>query len=149
MKLMAGIVLFLLCALAGEEKSRRLLRREQELFSLRELIKRIGEGQLTALVSFREAALSCPPSPTRDQLLRLAEGREKDVPLLKREEADRLLAYVRSESRSPSALRGDLDDLLALLLRAGEQARAERTSKGQIYRSVGCLVGAAALLLVL
>ena len=149
MKLMAGIALFLLCALAGEGKSRRLLRREQMLFNLHELIGRIGAKQLTALVSFREAALSCPPSSERDQLLGLAEGREIGVSLLKKEEADRLMAYARSESRSPSALRAELDGVLSLLRRAAEQARAERVSKGQICRSMGIFVGAAALLLVL
>ena len=66
MKLLAGIVLFCLCALAGEERARRLQRREKRLAKLHELILAIGDRQMNALVSFREGALLCPPSPERE-----------------------------------------------------------------------------------
>ena len=149
MKLMAGIALFLLCALVGEGRSRRLLRREQTLLAFHELIRRIGEKQLTALVSFREGALTCPPSPEREALLQLASGGEPPVSLLTAEERARIAAYARSESRSAAALRAERDELLSLLEKNREQARADLLRKGQVCRSVGYLVGAAALLLVL
>ena len=149
MKLLAGIALFLLCALVGEGRRRRLLRREQTLCAFHELIRRIGERQLTALVSFQEGALSCPPSPERETLLQLAGGEEPPIPLLAAEERARIAAYIRSESRSSAALRAERDELLTLLEKSQEQAGAELLGKGQIYRSVGYLVGAAAMLLVL
>ena len=149
MKLLAGIALFLLCALAGEGKSRRLSHREQTLRRLHELIREIGEKQLAALVSFRESALSCPPSPERELLLQLACGKEVSAPLLTAEERDGLKAYARAESRSSADLRTERDALLALLQRSREQTAAELKSKGQVYRSVGYLTGVAALLLVL
>ncbi len=149
MKLLAGIALFLLCALAGEGKSRRLVHREQTLLRLHELVREISERQLAALVSFREGALSCPPSYEWELLLKLAAGKEISAPLLTAEEQDSLAAYARAESRSPAALRAERDALLALLSRNREQAKAELAGKGQVYRSVGYLTGVAALLLVL
>ena len=149
MKLLAGIVLFLLCALAGEGKARRLQRRERALSKVHELIFEIGERQQNALVSFREGALMCSPSPEREQLLKLAGGEELCLPMLTAEERSSLAAYARSESRSVSALKDERDSLLSLLQKAREQAAEERTHKGQICRSVGYLCGAAALLLVL
>ena len=149
MKLLAGIALFLLCALAGESRSRRLQRRAQALLKLYELIREIGERQLAALLSFQESALRCPPSPEREQLLELARGKEPSMPLLTAEEQSALAAYARSETRSPAALRAERDALLALLQRSREQTAAELKNKGQVYRSVGYLTGAAALLLVL
>ncbi len=149
MKLLAGMALFLLCALAGEGKSRRLQRRAQTLFRLHELVREIGDRQLAALMSFREGVLYCQPSPEREQLLRLASGKEAALPLLTAEENDALGAYARSDSRSPSALRAERDGLLALLRRSREQAEAELESKGRVYRSVGYLCGAALLLLVI
>lgn len=149
MKLLAGIALFLLCAVAGESRSRRLQRREQALLKLHELIREIGERQLTALVSFREGALRCPPTPEREQLMDLSRGREPSMPLLTAEERNALAAYARSETRSPAALRAERDALLALLQRSREQTAAELKNKGQVYRSVGYLTGVAALLLVL
>lgn len=149
MKLLAGIALFLLCALAGEGKGRWLRRRAQTLLRLQELIREIGDRQLAALVSFQEGALVCPPSPERDQLLLLAKGKDTSLPLLTAEENDALTAYARSESRSSSILRAERDGLLALLRRSREQAETEFKSKGQVYRSVGYLCGAALLLLVI
>ena len=149
MKLLAGIALFLLCALAGESRSRRLQRRAQALLKLFELIREIGERQLAALVSFREGALRCPPSPEREQLIDLSRGRGPSMPLLTAEEQGALAAYARSETRSPAELRAERDALLALLRRSREQTAAELKSKGQVYRSVGYLTGVAALLLVL
>ena len=115
MKLLAGIALFLLCALAGESRSRRLQRRAQALLKLYELIREIGERQLAALLSFQESALRCPPSPEREQLLELTRGKEPSMPLLTAEEQSALAAYARSETRSPAALRAERDALLALL----------------------------------
>ena len=149
MKLLAGIALFLLCALTGESRSRRLQRRAQALLKLYELIREIGERQLAALLSFQESALRCPPSPEREQLLELARGKEPSMPLLTAEEKSALAAYARAETRSPAALRAERDALLALLQRSREQTAAEIKNKGQVYRSVGYLTGAAALLLVL
>ena len=149
MKLLAGIALFLLCALAGESRSRRLQRRAQALLKLFELIREIGERQLTALLSFQESALRCPPTPEREQLMDLSRGREPSMPLLTAEERNALAAYARSETRSPAALRAERDALLALLQRSREQTAAELKNKGQVYRSVGYLTGVAALLLVL
>ena len=149
MKLLAGIALFLLCALAGESRSRRLQRRAQALLKLFELIREIGERQLAALVSFREGALRCPPSWEREQLLELARGKEPSMPLLTAEEQSALAAYARSETQSPAALRAERDALLALFQRSREQTAAEIKNKGQVYRSVGYLTGVAALLLVL
>ena len=149
MKLLAGIALFLLCALVGEGRSRRLLRREQTLRAFHELIRQIGERQLTALVSFREGALTCPPSPEREALLQLAGGGEPPMSLLTAEEKARVAAYARTESRSSVALRAERDELLSLMEKNRELAGAELLHKGQVYRSVGYLVGAAALLLVL
>ena len=149
MKLLAGITLFLLCALAGEGRSRRLRRRAQTLLRVYELIHEIGDRQLTALMSFREGALFCPPSPERERLLLLANGTDAALPLLTGEENAALGAYARSESRSSSALRAERDGLLALLQRNREQAEEELQNKGQVYRSVGYLCGAALLLLVI
>ncbi len=149
MKLLAGIALFLLCALAGESRSRRLQRRAQALLKLHELIREIGERQLTALLSFQESALRCPPSPEREQLMDLSRGRGPSMPLLTAEEQNTLAAYARSETRSPAELRAERDALLALLQRSREQTAAEIKNKGQVYRSVGYLTGVAALLLVL
>lgn len=149
MKLMAGLALFLLCALVGEGQARRLLRRERTLGKLCELIRQIGDGQLSGLVSFQEAALRCSPSPERDQLLALARSGEPMTPLLTAEERALLLAYARSESRSVSALRRERDALLALLQRERDRTREELSRKGRVYRSVGYLCGAAVLLLVL
>ena len=149
MKLLAGIALFLLCASAGESRSRRLQRRAQALLKFFELIREIGERQLTALLSFQESALRCPPSPEREQLMDLSRGRGPSMPLLTAEEQSALAAYARSETRSPAALRAERDALLALLQRSREQTAAEIKNKGQVYRSVGYLTGVAALLLVL
>ena len=149
MKLLAGIVLFCLCALAGEERARRLQRREKRLAKLHELILAIGDRQMNALVSFREGALLCPPSPEREELLKMSGGGESDMPLLTGEEKARLAAYARSDSRSVAALRSEREALLALLQQDGTRTREELTHKGQVYRSVGYLCGVAALLLVL
>ena len=149
MKLLAGMALFLLCALWGEGKARRLQRREQTLARLHDLLRDVGDRQLTGLVPFREAVLRCSPSPERALLLDLLEDRETSLPLLTTEEAARLKAYARSESRSVTALRGELDALLSLLQGERERTRAEHRGRGQVYRSVGYLFGVAALLLVL
>ena len=149
MKLLAGIALFLLCALAGESRSRRLQRRVQALLKLHELIREIGERQLAALVSFREGALRCPPSPEREQLMDLSRGRGPSMPLLTAEEQGALAAYARSETRSPAELRAERDALLTLLQQARDSTREELGRKGQVYRSVGYLCGVAVLLLVL
>ena len=82
MKLLAGIALFLLCALVGEGKSRRLAKRERTLSAFCTLIREIGERQQSALVSFREGALMNSPSPEREALLELAGGRDPDLALL-------------------------------------------------------------------
>ena len=124
-------------------------RRAQALLKLFELIREIGERQLTALLSFQESALRCPLSSEREQLLELARGKEPSMPLLTAEEQSALAAYARSETRSPAALRAERDALLALLQRSREQTAAELKNKGQVYRSVGYLTGVAALLLVL
>ena len=149
MKLLAGALLFLLCGLAGEGKARSLVRRERTLGKLHDLIREIGDRQLSGLVSFREGTLRCAPSPERDQLLALSQGKEADMPLLTAEELSALGAYARSESRSLEALRAERDGLLSLLQRERDQTREELSRKGQVYRSVGYLCGAAALLLVL
>ena len=81
MKLLAGIALFLLCALVGEGKSRRLAKRERTLSAFCKLIREIGERQQSALVSFREGALMSPPSPEREALLELAGGKDPDLVL--------------------------------------------------------------------
>ena len=149
MKLLAGALLFLLCGLVGEGKARRLARRERSLKDLHGLIEKIGNWQLSGLVSFREGALRCPSSSERDQLLALAQGKEAELPLLTAEERSALTAYARSDSRSLEALRAQRNALLALLREAQERTRQELSHKGQVYRSVGYLCGAAVLLLVL
>ncbi len=149
MKLLAGIALFILCALMGERRARWLQRREQALSKFHELIRRIGDRQLSGLVSFSEAALGCPPSKEREELLKLSRGEGVETPLLTGEETARLLAYARSESRSVEALRSERDALLVLLEQERDRTKEEWTHKGQLYRSVGYLCGAAALLLVL
>ena len=149
MKLLAGALLFGLCALAGEGKARRLVRRERTLMKLHGLIQEIGDRQLTGLVSFREGALRCPPSAEREQLLVLAQGKEGDMPLLTAEERAALTAYARSETGSVAELRAKREGLMTLLQQARAQTRAELSQKGQVYRSVGYLLGAAVLLLVL
>lgn len=149
MKLLSGTLLFLLCALVGEGKARNLVRRQRTLAGLIGLIQQIGDRQLSGLVSFREGALRCPPSPEREQLLTLAQGKEADMPLLTAEERAALAAYARSESRSLEALRTERDGLVGLLQREADRTREELSHKGQVYRSVGYLCGAAALLLVL
>lgn len=149
MKLLAGMALFLLCALAGEGRARRLQRRDQTLFRIFELIRDIGDRQLSGLISFQEAALRCPPSPERQLLLDLSQGRDTGGSLLTAEEMDRLSAYARSESRSVAALRAERDVLLELLQRERDRTHEDLTRKGQVYRSVGYLSGVAALLLVL
>ena len=80
-KLLAGIALFLLCALVGEGKSRRLAKRERTLSAFCKLIREIGERQQSALVSFREGALMSPPSPEREALLELAGRKDPDLVL--------------------------------------------------------------------
>lgn len=149
MKLLAGALLFLLCALVGEKKAKRLARRERTLIRLHGLIEEIGDRQLSLLVSFREAALRCPPSPERDELLALAQGTDAEIPLLTAEEQAALAAYARSETRSMSELRNQRDVLLRLLCRERDQTREELAHKGQVYRSVGYLLGVAVLLLIL
>ena len=149
MKLMAGVLAFLLCALAGEGKARHLMRREQSLARLYGLLREIGDRQVSGLVSFREGTIRCPPSPERDQLLALARGEGPMTPLLTAEERASVLAYARSESRSVSALRRERDALLTLLQRERDRTREELSRKGRVYRSVGYLCGAAVLLLVL
>ena len=149
MKLLAGLTLFLLCVLAGEGKSRRLQRRAQMLSKYHELIREISEKQLNGLLSFREGVLTCPPSPERNQLLCLLRGEVSNLHLLTTEEREGLCAYARSESRSAAALRGERDALLTMLQRKRDKTGEELAHKGQVYRSVGCLCGAAALLLVL
>ena len=135
MKLLAGIALFLLCALAGESRSRRLQRRAQALLKLFELIREIGERQLTALLSFQESALRCPPSSERDALLALLQrSREQTA------------AEIKNKGQVYRSV-GYLTGVAALLLVL--QTAAELKNKGQVYRSVGYLTGAAALLLVL
>ena len=149
MKLLAGALVFVLCALVGEGKARRLTRREQSLQRLHGLIRESGERQLSLLVSLREGVLRCPPSAEREQLLALVQGQEAVMPLLTTEERAALRAYARSESRSVEGLRRERDALLALLQGARAQAHEELVHKGQVYRSVGYLGGVAALLLVL
>lgn len=149
MKLLAGALLFLLCALVGEKKAKRLARRERTLIRLHGLIEEIGDRQLSLLVSFGEAALRCPPSPERDELLALAQGTDAEIPLLTAEERAALAAYARSETRSMSELRNQRDVLLRLLCRERDQTREELAHKGQVYRSVGYLLGVAVLLLIL
>ena len=149
MKLLAGMMLFLLCAMAGEGKARRFLRREQALAGYQELIRSVGDRQLLTLIPFREAVLSCPASPEREQLMVLLQGSKREIPLLTSEEMRRLSAYARSESRSLAALRTERDDLLTMLQAARDSVKEERLRKGQVYRSVGYLFGVAALLLVL
>ena len=149
MKLLAGIVLFLLCGLVGEQKSRTLQRRERTLSGLHELVQRIGDRQLRELISFQEALLGCPPSREREQLLALSRGEAPEMPLLTEEERGRLSAYARCESRSVGTLRQERDALLSLLQREQDRTREELNCKGQVYRSVGYLCGAAALLLIL
>ena len=149
MKLLAGALLFLLCALAGEGKARRLVRRERTLMKFHELIHKIGDQQLIGLVSFREGVLRCPPSMERDQLLSLAQGKEAELPLLTAEERSALAAYARSEIRSVGELRSQRDALLILLRREQDRTREELSQKAQVYRSVGYLFGVAVMLLVL
>ena len=149
MKLLAGLALFILCALVGEGRARRLLRRERTIGKLHDLIQAIGDRQLTGLISFQEAALGCPPSPERALLLSLARGETSDSDLLTAEELTALRAYARSDSRSVSALRMERDALLAFLQKERDRTRQELSRKGQVYRSMGYLCGAAALLLVL
>ena len=149
MKLVAGTLLFLLCARVGEGKNRSLVRRERTLLQLHVLIREIGERQLSGLVSFREAVLRCPPSPEQEQLLALTQGKEAGMSLLTVEERAALTAFARSESRSLEALRAERDSLLDLLQKGLDRTREELSRKGQVYRSVGYLCGAAALLLVL
>ncbi len=149
MKLLAGLALFLLCALVGEGRARRLLRRERIIGKLHDLIQAIGDRQLTALTSFQEAALGCPPSSERALLLSLARGETSDSDFLTAEELAALRAYARSDSRSVSALRMERDALLAFLQKERDRTRQELSRKGQVYRSMGYLCGAAALLLVL
>ena len=149
MKLLSGMALFILCALIGEGRARRLQRRERTLTGLGRLIREIGQRQQRTLLSFREAALLSPPSPEREQLLSLAAGAKDALPLLTAEERSSLMAYARSETASLDALRREREALLGLLEKARESARAELAQKGRVYRSVGYLCGAAALLLVL
>ena len=146
---MAGALLFLLCALVGEGKTRRLSRREQSLSGLHGLIHESGERQLSLLVSFREGVLLCPPSTEREQLLALLEGKESHMSLLTAEELAALRTYARYESRSLDDLKRERDALLTLLQKAREQTHEELMHKGQVYRSVGYLGGVAAMLLVL
>ena len=146
---MAGLALFLLCALAGEGRARRLQRRERTLERLQGLIRDVGDRQLSGLVSFREGALRCPPSPERDLLLALLGDEAPQTTLLSPEELDGLAAYARSESRSLTALRTERDALLERLQRERDRTKEESVRKGQVCRSVGYLLGAAALLLVL
>jgi hypothetical protein len=147
-KLLAGIALFLLCALVGEGKSRRLAKRARTLEALCRLIRQIGERQQSALVSFEEGALRCPPSWEREQLLKLAAGETACMPLLTTEERMILAAYARSESRSVAMLRTERDALLTRLQRERDRTEEELIRKGRVYRSVGYLCGTAALLLV-
>lgn len=149
MKLMAGIMLFGLCALAGEGRARRLRRRERTLSGLCDLIREIGDRQMTGLVSFREAAMACSPSREKEQLLCLLQDKTAQLPLLTAEETARLAAYARSDSRSVASLRLERDALVSLLERNRDKTKEELAGKGQVYRSVGYLTGAAALLLVL
>ena len=149
MKLLAGLVLFVLCALMGEGRSRRLLRRERTLSRFCDLIGEIGDRQLGSLVSFREAALGCPASAERDQLLALLKREEPRIPLLTPEEQAHMVAYARLESRSLSSLRAERDALLALLRQSESSTKEERMGKGQVYRSVGYLFGVAVMLLIL
>lgn len=149
MKLLSGMALFLLCALAGEGRASRLRRRERTLDALCGLVRDIGQRQQRTLLSFREAALLSPPSPERSQLLELAAGAEDVLSLLTAEERSSLAAYARSETPSLAALCREREALLGLLEKAREAAREDLSRKGRIYRSVGYLCGAAALLLVL
>ncbi len=149
MKLLAGMALFLLCAMMGEGRVRRLQRREQTLTRLHGLLREIGERQLTGLASFREAAMRCPASPEREWLLTLLQDKEAQISLLTPEEAASISAYARSDNRSLAALRAERDALLTLLLRERDGVKEERRGKGQVYRSVGYLFGVAAMLLVL
>ena len=149
MKLAAGIVLFLLCGLAGEQKSRRLVRRSRALSNLGALIRQISDRQIGELIPFAKAAQGCPPSQERDYLLSLTGGQAAGIMPLTPEEEKHLLAYARRDSRSTADLKRERDGLLALLNRAAEGARQELQQKGQVYRSVGYLTGMAVLLLVL
>lgn len=149
MKLLSGLALFLLCGLAGESKARRLQHRERTLFRLYGLIREISDRQLSNLMSFREGALLCSPSPERDQLLRLESGETVPMPLLTMEERERVRSFARMESRSVAALRQERDALLTQLQQERNRAREELDQKGRIYRSVGVLCGAAALLMIL
>ena len=149
MKLAAGILLFLLCGLAGEQKSRRLSRRAGTLAALETLIRQIGDRQLNELVSFEEGVRSCPPSPERDYLLSLVRGQAAGPALLAPEEEERLRTYARRDSRDTADLSQARDSLLDLFSKAAKDARREQRQKGQVYRSVGYLAGMAVLLLVL
>ena len=149
MKLLAGLALFLLCALVGEGRARDLLCRERTLGTLYGLIRDIGDRQLTGLMSFQEGVLGCPPSLERALLLALARGEAPAMPLLTAEELAALRAYALSRSRSVAALRTERDALLAFLQKERERTHQERKQKGQVCRSVGYLCGTAALLLVL
>ena len=79
MKLAAWIVLFLLCGLAGEQKSRRLVRRARALSNLGVLIRQISDRQISELICFAKAAQGCPPSQERDYLLSLAGGQAAGI----------------------------------------------------------------------
>ena len=149
MKLLAGMMLFLLCGLAGERSARRLQRRRRTLTVLQDHIQQVRERQLTCLMSFREAVLSCPVSPEREGLLGLCGESREQLPLLTVEETKRLAAYARTESRSIATLRTERDALLTFLRQAKGRTGEELSTKGSVYRSVGYLLGAAALLLVL
>ena len=149
MKLMTGILLFFLCASVGEGRARRLQRRERTLAKLHELIREIGDRQISGLVSFQEAAMERPSSQEREELLDLSRGEGSFARLLTEVERARLTAYARSESRSLGTLRTEQEALLSLLQQERDRTREELAIKGQVYRSVGYLCGAAVLLLVL
>ena len=70
------------------------------------------------------------------------------MPLLTAEDQSAFAAYARAETRSPTALRAERDAIMERLQREQDRAKEELTRKGQVYRSVGYLLGAAALLLV-
>lgn len=148
MKLAAGVMLFCLCSLIGEQKRRGLLGRVRALEAYMALIRRITETQARELIPFFQAALRCPPSEEREALLQLARGETAPCPALTTEEREALSAFARREHRSLGDLRRETDALLAALEAAHERAKADYDQKGRVYGAIGYLSGLAVLLLV-
>ena len=100
-------------------------------------------------IQIEEEDLSVPDGISIDDPVRMYLKDIGRVPLLTAEETARLAAYARSDSRSVASLRLERDALVSLLERNRDKTKEELAGKGQVYRSVGYLTGAAALLLVL